>query len=435
MRKYLLTLLLLSSYSVAAQEESSNEGSGESNTYNWKLYTDVDLFAFSEVVSIKEFVDSFDETLKPGNTAFSQNKIEIGFEWKSWRFAYIERFDYITEFSEDTAFIHHAENNNITVPTDRDYDVFLGIERVRAKGFKAGYTWQVRDGLSFDFGANYYYDLSELQSGKVEANGKLDPLSDDLLNQANAIIDTLSQTNRDLTPLRDIAAQISFTALIDYAYNSPKFGEKTYRKPNITGSPNPVLTGVSFEEPNGWGYSFDFGVAWQATDKLHLDLRLIDIGNKFKWENAPQTFATFDLNAAVLDLLDVAQDFVNGEIVDPNGIIDRQVNVDIFNGDYNQTLPWRADLNARYSLDKELKLFGWTPNISILGNYYYTDTKDFPRFGVGFDNNVEVLWDFGGDALILAYEGKYGFARLIADDLNTDKAHTFGVSVGVNYAF
>lgn len=172
----------------------------------------------------------------------------------------------------------------------------------------------------------------------------------------------------------------------------------------------------------------------QATKQLNLDLRLIDIANKFKWEDAPQTYATFNLNAAILDALTVAQEFVNGEVVNPNEIVDRQLNVNIFNDDYDQTLPWRADLNARYSLDKELDVLGWTPNIYLLGNYPYTDTMDFPRFGVGFDN-FEILYDFGGDALILNYKGKYGFAKFIADDLDTDKAHTFGFAIGINYRF
>jgi hypothetical protein len=61
------------------------------------------------VISIHDFVDDFDDKIVGGDTAFSNNKVEIGVEWKSWRIAYVDRFDYITQFTEDTALFRHAE--------------------------------------------------------------------------------------------------------------------------------------------------------------------------------------------------------------------------------------------------------------------------------------------------------------------------------------
>ncbi|MFP6809383.1 MAG: hypothetical protein VB957_19680 [Pseudomonadales bacterium] len=81
--------------------------------------------------------------------------------------------------------------NNLTVPTDRDYHLLLDVERVRAQGFKLGYNWRFNDKLSFDFAGTYYYNLSDLQSGKAEIFGDLDPLDDDLLAEAQVIIDGL----------------------------------------------------------------------------------------------------------------------------------------------------------------------------------------------------------------------------------------------------
>ena len=424
MRKYAIPLLLLAAPVSHAQDNK-----------DWNIYSDIDLFAYSEVISIREFVDDFQDDIVSGDNAFTHDKFEIGVKWKKWRFAYVDRFDYITEFTNDTAFIHHAEKNDLVIPTNRNYDLLLDVERLNAKGLKAGYTWDVRDNLTLDFSGNYYFNIKKLQSGKVELFANPDPINAQLVADAEAIIDTLDFNNRDLTPLRNLAANIQASLLIDYAYDDPKFREDRYQEPVIDGPPNPPLTGVDFSEPDGWGYSFDFGVNWQVNDQLNLDLQLIDVANAFEWKDAPQTYAAFDLNAFLVDAIDVVQDFITGGIVDPNGPIDRNLTVQIFNDDYTQKLPMRADFNARYSLDKELNIFNWTPNVSLLGGYYHTRTEDFPRLGVAFDNNLDLMYDIQGEALMLNYRHKYFFVNFIADDFNLDDAKTFGIAVGVNYSF
>ncbi len=111
------------------------------------VYSEVDLFAFSEVISIAEFADDFAGDLQPGESAFSQNRIELGVKWNNWTFAYVDRFDYLTEFTPDTAIIHHANKNNLPL-ANRVYNASLDVARVRAKGQKAGYEWTLSDTLS-----------------------------------------------------------------------------------------------------------------------------------------------------------------------------------------------------------------------------------------------------------------------------------------------
>lgn len=91
------------------QENKATKRNKPRKTTRWNVYSDIDLFAFSEVISIHDFVDDFDDKIVGGDTAFSNNKVEIGVEWKSWRIAYVDRFDYITQFTEDTALFRHAE--------------------------------------------------------------------------------------------------------------------------------------------------------------------------------------------------------------------------------------------------------------------------------------------------------------------------------------
>ena len=232
-----------------------------------------------------------------------------------------------------------------------------------------------------------------------------------------------------------LAARIDADILIDYAYDEPKFNEETYRTPNITGPQNPIITGIDFSEPDGTGYSVDIGFNWQVNDRLNLDLRLIDIINEFSWDDAPQTLVSFDFNAFLLDAIALAQNFVDGRVVSPKDLIDDHLFVKIFNADYDQELPWRANFSASYDLNKELKIFGWTPNVSFLAGFYHTDTQDFPRIGISLDKSLKIEYDFGGEALAISYDHKYGFIRLVTDSLTYEDAFTLGITVGLRYSF
>jgi len=87
---------------------------------NWQIHTDIDLFAFSEVVSIEQFAKDFKDDLVSGDTAFTHNNFEIGARYKSFRISYVARFDYITEFTEDTALFHHSKKNLIPLASNEN---------------------------------------------------------------------------------------------------------------------------------------------------------------------------------------------------------------------------------------------------------------------------------------------------------------------------
>ena len=401
----------------------------------WTVYSKIDLFAYSEPVSIDQFATDFQDDLEDGETAFTHDQIEIGGKWKGFSIGYVHRFDYVTSFTEDTAFYHHATKNNITVPNNRNYDLLLDVERLEAKGFKVGYEWNFYQGMTVDVAYSHYTQLSQLQSGYASLSGDLEPFTDQFIADAEAIIDNLSLSNRDLTPLINLAQEIEGRLAIDYAYDEPKFGEPDYREPVLTGAQNPPLTGVSFAEPDGTGYSVDIGFNWQVNDQLNVNVELIDIANEFSWDNAPTTRATFNLNAFLIDALNVAQDAVNGEIVRPNDVIARNLNVVIVNEDYDQELDARYDLEVNYDLNYQVNLFGWQPSLGVTGGWYKTEHQDFPRIGVSLDKKLHLGYDIGGEAISISYEGKYGFFRFISDDFGYNDARTFGVAAGLNYSF
>ena len=71
----------------------------------------------------------------------------------------------------------------------------------------------------------------------------------------------------------------------------------------------------------------------------------------------------------------------------------------------------------------------------MLGGYYYTKTQHFPSLGIGFDDTLQLAYDFGGEAFSINYRNRYFFARLMTDSLAFEDAHTIGLALGVNFGF
>ena len=103
--------------------------------------------------------------------------------------SYIARFDYVTEFTEDTAFFHHSEKNLNPLPTNREYELLLDVERANAQGIKLGYLWTINDSVAIDFAGTYYYNATDLQSGHAGASGDIEPIDDDLIAEFRAVTD------------------------------------------------------------------------------------------------------------------------------------------------------------------------------------------------------------------------------------------------------
>ena len=51
---------------------------------DWKVFTSLDLFAYSAPVSVDKFANDFDAPLESGDTAFTHDQIEVGVQW-NWK--------------------------------------------------------------------------------------------------------------------------------------------------------------------------------------------------------------------------------------------------------------------------------------------------------------------------------------------------------------
>lgn len=420
--KTLLAFWLLTSASMLHAEELKKA--------NWRFYTDLDVFAFSEPVSIDAFANRFDDKLEGGDTAFTNNHLELGAEFRNFRFALVQRLDYITEFTEDTALFHHSNKNRIPIDQSRQFDLFLDVERLSATGFKFGYQHNFSRHVEVAVNFTWYNKVTRLQSGSTGIVATDDVVDPQLRADIQSFFDNRGNST-DLDPLRALVSGVTGGYRIDYAYNAPKFSEDTYREPILFGDPNPVITGVNFDEPEGTGYSVDVDVSWQVRNDLLLTLELRDIANEFEWDNAPQTTATFDLNPFLLDAIDVAQDLLEGVPTFPNAPIEDNWIVNIRNETYEQKLPVRANLTASYRTGLKPDILGWKPVVSVTGGWHHTGTKDFQRVGLRVDG-FRFEYDFAARSIGLGWQGRYLHARLLTDNFDFEKAHTLGLSVGLS---
>ena len=402
---------------------------------SWRVYSNLDLFAYSEPVSIDAFADKFDDSLESGDTAFTHNRFEIGAEHRGITVALVQRFDYVTEFTPDTAFFHHASKNDIPIDASRAFDLHLDVERITATGLKAGYTWEALPTLQLHGAFTWYFDASRLQSGSATLVATEDLVDPQLLSDIEAVFDAQSgNSNPDLSPILDLIRDVRGGFQIDYAYNSPRFDEDMYRQPVLIGAQNPVITGVDFDAPDGSGYAVDIGVTWQAREDLRLGITIWDAFNEFEWDRAPQTTATFTLNPFLNDFVGVAQDLLDGLNVFPNELVDRYWVTDIRNQTFRQKLPARAELSAAWAQPWKPDMLGWKPSVTLLGSWYHTTSQDFPRIGVALDN-FRFQYDTAAQSFGFGWRGRYGHVSLVTDDFDFEKARTFGLAVGLNLQF
>ena len=86
----------------------------------------------------------------------------MGVRFGVWQLGITDRFDYVTGYNEDTAFVNHSNRNQLPLPDDREYQLLLDVERVRARGLTLALS---RPFGPLDFGvrATYYNDLFDLQ--------------------------------------------------------------------------------------------------------------------------------------------------------------------------------------------------------------------------------------------------------------------------------
>ena len=221
---------------------------------NYQAYFEIHTFGYSETAPIRQIINNMEgATFDGGKHSFTHNIFEEGFKFNGWKVAYFNRYDFVLDYTPDTAEIIYSDSNNVPLEKNRVYDVYLNLIHSQSKGLKFGYEWQLKP--NFIVGV----DLSYLQVKRY--------LSGDVIGQFTA-------TDSDYTGQLDL----------DYFYT------KDY------------LLDREVSAPRGRGYALDINWRWQSTDKLWtLSGEWTDLISKITIKNAPYTTATASTDRVSFD--------------------------------------------------------------------------------------------------------------------------------------
>ncbi|MBV1879005.1 MAG: hypothetical protein KUG79_15300 [Pseudomonadales bacterium] len=337
--------------------------------HEWAVFFQSDTFGYSEPTAIYALANNFDGSFESGgNDAFIHTFVETGAHYGPFTISIFSRYDYYTEFTSDTALFAFQTENDLPI-TARDYDLDLEVNHIRAQGFRFGYTFSPIDTLTVGIFASY-----------LQADYFLDG-------------DVIADININATD------DITGNSAVNYVYTED------------------VLFSRPVSEPDGKGYTIDLNIAWQATDKLALQLQLRDLINEISWDDAPFTRGVIDTSKSsvteagqlvVKPLLSAFESFK----------------------DHKQRLPLNATGNIDYQLNSDIQL-----STSI----HYANGVILPMLSLGYQLNTDTQIQFSfatkqrGVGLGVIWKDLHIF--YLADDLDYEKAQIFNLNLYYQWVF
>lgn len=240
-RPFLRTTLLLVASCFAAGASGAES----------RAFLEVHSRAVSEPMAIRPLTDDFDGRLHSGSVAWTRNHVRAGVRQGAWSVAYVQRYDYLLRFNDDTAELYYQDRNNLGVDSDRDYALRLHAWHLRAQGVQFGVELPLREHWRFDLRLSLLRGMA-LQEGSAHG------------------------------VLRADAVNYEGEARLDYRYSEDMLFE--HRAP----------------APDGIGATLDVGIAWRD-GKREVALRLADLGGFMHWRDAPFTRAGLDTSGQVID--------------------------------------------------------------------------------------------------------------------------------------
>ena len=270
---------------------------GIAETHN--LYSFFESESYSEIAPIKQMLDDLKGSgFDRGDLIFTHNQFEVGERRGNWEVSAFLRYDYLLEFSNDAAELAYADKNDIELPKNRRFNVYIEPNHLRAKGLGVAYYFAVAEALKIKVRANYLR-AEALTDGTMK--GSLETLDD------------------------SVQADLQ----LDYSYSRD------------------ALLKREEERVRGNGLSLDVDLNWQFAPNWQLNLTARDLASAVWWRDVTYTSAT-----AISDTINY----------DNDGLIDVKPAVSGIESyrDHRQTLPrrlavtlahqWRSDLSLSASL-------------------------------------------------------------------------------------
>lgn len=256
----------------------------------WEVFTELDSLTYSENFTIYGLLDSLEGSTftAGGDSSFTHNQAVIGLRKGAWEFGVFNRYDYVVEYTADTAFIAFSGVNDIPVPNG-DFDINIRFNRSQSHGVRLGYTHDVTDDLAVKF------RLSGLAAREI-----VDGSITGIINSSDGEISSPG-------------------VQVDYRLT------------------NDILFLREIEDPTGYGASLDIIVNWQASDKLALEFAAYDALNRIWWKDLTRSVA--DATTAISRTADNGVLIVRPTLQGQN----------LFE-DYQQRLRTRLDFRGTYAV-------------------------------------------------------------------------------------
>ena len=209
-----------------------------------RLTVSLESVNYSEATSIRSLSGEWDDEITSGDNALSYSRVYIGYEQDAFSIQYLQRFEAVFEFDNDTArFIYQIENQLDLKPGEK-YKLDIRPKRAASKGIRLGYKNQFRK----DINASVFVSL--LQPFYI--------LDGDLDGSAEAI------------------------ASNDYDFEF---------KSDLVYKEDPLFERGS-ENISGTGYAVDLFFRYAINDRWQAALDLVDIAGELRIDDAPFTTAT-----------------------------------------------------------------------------------------------------------------------------------------------
>ncbi len=106
----------------------------------WEVFTSINAYSYSDTNIHEE--DWFTlRPYQPGRVSFLFSTAEVGVKYRNWTISAISRYDYWSEFNEDTGELLYRKGNSLNPELGREYDIDLSVNHIRARGLKLTYSW------------------------------------------------------------------------------------------------------------------------------------------------------------------------------------------------------------------------------------------------------------------------------------------------------
>ncbi|HNI63502.1 MAG TPA: hypothetical protein PLF28_08600 [Agitococcus sp.] len=331
------------------------------------LNLDININAYAEPVSIKAFTDDWHDTLKKGDKAFLQGRAEISTKNQYRQLSILWRYDYLLDFSEQTAQIYHAYKNNYLPIAQQDYPLFIKAKYSESYGIRWLQYQEFNKNLKLGLAINLLKGY-KITDGQLEGNVNF--------KQQGFKVKDINNMQMD----------------VNYYYDEPQLKEE-----QLEWYP---------KNPSALGFSVDAELAWQINPKTHFLVQINDIYGRLYWQDIPTT----QYNASCQ-----CYKFTHN--------IEGQLAID---DKYTQKLLINGKSILAYQLGDLYKteLRGlFNQSLSLWQGVFLYNLKN--NWQSGFITEPQTR------SLGVELKTKNIYVHFLTDDLNTNQAHRLGFGLGV----